>query len=546
MTNTTIVTGLWDIGRGEMNNDFSRNISEYVSHLNQLVNETDVNIYLYIEPKLRNLLTFTKNDRIFIVERSIEQISANLDFSDVIESIRTSPDWYNFADWLPESPQAKLKYYNVITFSKYFLLNDAVISNPFESKYFYWLDGGIARTVSTSYITNEIIDKIPHSYDVNNKLLFLSFPYTGNNEVHGFRRTGMNRFSNVPLTEYVCRGGFFGGSKELISKYNTLYYNLLGSTLKEGYMGTEESIFTIMSYIYTSEVERFNVGDSGLIYTFFEYIKNTTYNPKKESLYVLSFNSPSQFEALNKSFAEVDYNFIAKPTKYLINNSTDSDTDDEYSNLCKKYGYGQIKFNNIGINGARQYVAQHFSQSDSDYYIFFEDDMFLNNQSTQCICNFSTKLSDLYSKSLDVMKKEEFDFLKLSFCEFYGTNGTQFAWYNIPQELREEQFPGNSTLPVAGQSPNAPATKFDRIGTYNGLSYAVGQVYYCNWPIWFNKRGNHKVFLETIFEHPYEQTWMSNTFSIYLRNELKTAVLLASPINHSRFEHYDAEDRREN
>lgn len=546
MSNTTIVTGLWDIGRGDLANDFSRSITEYVTHLNQLVNETDINIYLYIDPRLTKYLTFTKSERVFIVERSIEQLKSNFDFAEVVETIRTSPDWYNFADWLKDSPQATLEYYNIITFSKYFLLNDAVISNPFDSKYFYWLDGGITRTVSTNHLLSEVIEKIPLTFDVNNKLLFLSFPYTGNNEVHGFRRTGMNRFANVTLTEFVCRGGFFGGSKEAIARYNTPYYNLLGTTLKEGYMGTEESIFTIMAYVYESDIIRYNIGDAGLIYPFFDHVNNTETNLKRESVYVLSFNAPAQFEQLNKSFAEVDYNFISKPNKYLINNSTDGTTDEAYSNICKKYNYGQLKFNNIGINGARQFVAQHFDQSDSDYYIFFEDDMFLNASDGFCVCNMTTKIPDLYTKSLDIMKREGLDFLKLSYCEFYGNNGTQFAWYNIPQELREQEFPGNSTLPVTGLSPNAPATKFDRISTYNGISYAVGQVYYCNWPLWFSKAGNQKVFLDTVFENPYEQTWMSNTFSIYLRNELKTAVLLASPINHSRFAHYSAEERKEN
>lgn len=546
MSNTTIVTGLWDIGRGNVDNDFNRSITEYITHLNQLVNETDTNIFLYIDPKLTKFLTFSKSERVFIVERSIEQLKANFDFSDLVETIRTSPDWYNFADWLKDSPQATLEYYNIITFSKYFLLNDAVISNPFDSKYFYWLDGGITRTVSTNYLVNEVIDKIPQTYDVNNKLLFLSFPYTGNNEVHGFRRIGMNRFANVTLTEFVCRGGFFGGSKEVVARYNTPYYELLSSTLKEGYMGTEESIFTIMAYVFSNDVVRFDVGDAGLIYTFFDHVSNVQTNLKKESVYVLSFNAPAQFEALNKSFADVDYNFISKPNKFLINNSTDSSTDDAYSNICRKYGYGQLKFNNIGINGARQFVAQHFDQSDSDYYIFFEDDMFLSTFDGHCACNMPTKIPDLYTKTLDILKRESFDFLKLSFCEFFGNNGTQWAWYNIPQSLREQEFPGNSTLPTVGLNPNAPATKFERISTYNGVSYAVGQVYYCNWPIWFSKAGNQKVFLDTIFENPYEQTWMSNTFSIYLRNELKTAVLLASPINHNRFAHYTAEERREN
>ena len=40
-------------------------------------------------------------------------------------------------------------------FTKMFMLNDSVITNPFDSEYFFWIDGGLTNTVSTGYFKNE-------------------------------------------------------------------------------------------------------------------------------------------------------------------------------------------------------------------------------------------------------------------------------------------------------------------------------------------------------------------------------------------------------
>jgi hypothetical protein len=144
------------------------------------------------------------------------------------------------------------------------------------------------------------------------------------------------------------------------------------------------------------------------------------------------------------------------------------------------------------------------------------------------------------------MYKEEFDFLKLSFTEVYMDNNIQVSWYNVPQSVRTEVWPKYDKLPVTGLDPNCPRTKFDRIDTYRDLAYITGQIYYANWPMIMNKEGNRKVFLNTTWAYPYEQTWMSHVFSETLAGNINPAVLLASPVNHNRIAHYTPEERREN
>ena len=52
-----------------------------------------------------------------------------------------------------------------------------------------------------------------------------------------------------------------------------------------------------------------------------DLIKPNSHNKSNVALYVLTFNSPDQFERLCLSFGEYDNNFLTKPKRYLLNNS---------------------------------------------------------------------------------------------------------------------------------------------------------------------------------------------------------------------------------
>jgi hypothetical protein len=144
------------------------------------------------------------------------------------------------------------------------------------------------------------------------------------------------------------------------------------------------------------------------------------------------------------------------------------------------------------------------------------------------------------------MDKEQFDFLKFSFTEFYGSNATQWAWYNVPQNVRDRFWPEYNRLPPIGFDPNAPKTVFKNINSIDGLSYITGDIYYCNWPQILSREGNKKMFIETKWAHPFEQTWMSYMYQLTKAERLKGGVLLLSPIQHDRFDFYEGSLRREN
>ena len=555
MNNITLVTGIWNIGRDELKEGWSRPFQHYLDKFSQLL-DVDANMIIFGDEELKDFV-FSKRSRenTQFITRPLSWFRDN-EFFDMIQKIRTNESWSNQAGWLKESTQSRLENYNPLVMSKVFLLNDAKIMDQFNSEYLFWIDGGLTNTVHPGYFTHDkVLNKLSKHIS---KFSFVCFPYDAETEIHGFEYNKLNSIAGDKVTK-VARGGFFGGPKDSIGDINGIYYSLLKTTLEEGYMGTEESIFSIMCYKHSDIINYFDIESNGLINKFFEDLKNDDLKTKNESkvvvtnnldtnkvgLYVITFNSPNQFRTLIKSMTEYDKDYLIKTKKFLLDNSSDLSTTEEYSEICKEFDFEHIKKDNLGICGGRQWIAEHFDTTDLDYYLFFEDDMFFHPNPGICRNGFNRYVPNLYTKSLEVIKKENFDFLKLNYSEFYGDNGTQWAWYNVPQSVREQFWPGKNRLPVQGLDPNAPKTAYTSVLSHKGLPYAVGEVYYCNWPQLVSRPGNKKMFLDVTWAHPFEQTWMSHMYQLIKKEELYPGLLLLTPTEHDRFEHYDGGLRKE-
>lgn len=554
MSRITLVTGLWNIGRDNLSEGWSRSFENYLNHFEKLL-DVNENLIIFGDRSLKEFVFKKRNvSNTLFIDRNLEWFKN--EFYSSIQNIRLNSTWYNQVGWLKDSTQSKLEMYNPLVMSKMYLLNDAKILDKFDSDYLFWIDAGIANTVHPGYFTHDmVLGDLPKYIS---KFSFICFPYDGKIEIHGFNYNKLKEYSNDADVNKVARGGFFGGPKNTISEINSIYYQLMSSTLSDNLMGTEESLFTIMCYKYPELINYFEIDGNGLIGKFFEDLKNDKLVVKSElsktnnldinkvGLYVLTFNSPNQFSTLIDSFLSYDKDFLDKPKKFLLDNSSDLSTTSQYKDLCDKYGFEHVKKDNLGICGGRQWIAEHFDTTDLDYYLFFEDDMFFTSTSnTICKNGFTRHIPNIYSKSLEILKKEQFDFLKLNYTEFYGDNGTQWAWYNVPQNVRETYWPGKNRLPEMGLDPNAPKTIFNNILSHKGLPYAKGEIYYSNWPQIVSKPGNKKMFLDTKWAHPFEQTWMSHIYQLTKKGEISPGILLATPTEHNRFDHYDGKLRKE-
>lgn len=537
--NISFVTGIWDLNRGDSKPEWRRSFDHYKNHFIQLLQDLKHhNLIIFADPSLESIVweyREPKNTKIF--HHTKEDFSGSFfPFFNRVQEIRNDPAWYSRASWLKDSTQGSLEYYNPMVMSKMFLLHNAKCFDPFNSEYFYWIDGGLSNTMSLGYFNNPTV--IDNLIKLSDNFLFITFPYETTSEIHGFCINEMKKYAKNNNVNRVARGGFFGGHKDSISDANQLYYSLLQDTLNGGYMGTEESIFTLMTYLDPSIYRHEMIEGNGLIYYFFEQLQgsNIKIKNKEANLYIITYNSPQQVEMVLTSFLTNDKNFLDKPNKILINNSTNTSYDQAYNEIIKKYQFTEIKRGNLGICGGRQLAAEHFAESNSEYMFFFEDDMLLD-YSGKCPFGLPKHANDLYNNLIKIIEKEKYDFIKFSFSEFYGHNGEQWSWHNVPLHLKEEYF---------GDISSRPNTKFNNIKSFNSIPYVDGEIYYSNWPHIISREGNQKCFIDTKWVRPYEQTWMSHIYTLTKNQTIKPGILLLSPITHNRIHHYGKDERKEN
>lgn len=563
--NLTIVTGLWDISR------VGRGFDHYIENFKRFL-DIPVNMFIYIPAEYEYLVWEKRSrDNTFVKVSELSDVKhLYAPHWDKTQEIRTSDKWLNITGeggWLKNSPQAVNEWYNPIVQSKMFMLNDVTIWNPFDTDYFFWLDAGITNTVPYGHLVQDkVLNKLT---DHANPFLFISYPYQAVDEIHGFEYSAMNRYAGDKVT-YVCRGGLFGGHKDQIRDANSTYYSILSRTLSEGLMGTEESLFTIMAYNEPDIYRRFMLDENGLIVKFTQALNENNVklveNEKriitnitritdrdvenlKTNLYILTFNFPEQVMHTIKSMERTP-EWLEKPHLVLLDNSTKEDARIENQKIAQQYNFEYISLSgNTGICGGRQFAAEHFHKSDADYMFFFEDDMTVNSSDEEgklCRNGFRKYIPNLYNLLHKIMLKEKFDFLKLTFTEVYFDNDKQCSWYNVPQHIRTRDWPHYDKLPVSGLDPNVPLTNFHNIRVMDGVSFIDGEIYYANWPMIVGKEGNQKMFIDTTWGHPYEQTWMSHMYQMTKEGRLHPAVLLAAPIWHDRIKYYEPEERREN
>src|SRR6266545_2074869 len=292
--NVTLVTGIFDLNRGikvgSLNDVYIRPFQFYIDNLINLL-QVDMPMSIYLEPEFEGIIWKHRkryNTHVFLKEA--ETFRTEFPFYYQVQAIRSNPAWRAQAGWLEESVQANLELYNPMVMSKMGMLHDQSIINPFSTEHFVWIDGAITNTVHPSYLVE---DRLLHALEpLLRRFLFLCFPYESNNEIHGFERAAMHRFAQTTFVKWVARGGLFGGRADSIRRANQLYYRLMEETLDHGYMGTEESLFTLMTYLEPYHYDRFMLNEDGLLVTFFEHLKRGTIKLETSTLIELPDKRP--------------------------------------------------------------------------------------------------------------------------------------------------------------------------------------------------------------------------------------------------------------
>jgi hypothetical protein len=186
MSNITLVTGIWDIGRGELTEGWSRSYQHYLDKFEQLL-KVEENLIVFGDEELKSFVFERRNsENTQFILRPLDWFKNN-DYYPLIQDIRNNVSWYNQVGWLTDSTQAKLEMYNPLVMSKMFLLHDAKIIDRFDSEYMFWIDAGLTNTIHPGYFTHDkVLGKLEKYIS---KFSFVCFPYEANTEIHGDRKS---------------------------------------------------------------------------------------------------------------------------------------------------------------------------------------------------------------------------------------------------------------------------------------------------------------------------------------------------------------------
>ena len=93
MGKLTLVTGLWDIGRGNLSEGWSRNFDYYLEKFEQLL-QIDCNMIIYGDEELQKFVyRFRSETNTQFILRNLDWFKQN-EFYNKIQTIRNNPSWF--------------------------------------------------------------------------------------------------------------------------------------------------------------------------------------------------------------------------------------------------------------------------------------------------------------------------------------------------------------------------------------------------------------------------------------------------------------------
>lgn len=459
-----------------------------------------------------------------------------------VERIRTDPAWLAQASWLPGSVHATSPTSLPLALTKPLWLYQQAKANPFGSSHLYWIDPAACGAVRDELLRPDVLGRLARRH---RRFLLLCAPHEAGPEVHGFEAQALARLAGVERTHWVAHGAFFGGTPQAIEAQASRYSHHLEQTLDQGLLGTEASLLTLQSYADAEHVDlQFTSGDQPL-QAFFAHAHAgwpgdiagaRALLPQLAETWVLSFHAPEQLARLLASMEATEPALLRTGRRVLIDNSIQPTYFPAYDALCARYGFECIREGNRGMNGARMRAAELFHRSGRHAMVWFEDDMLLVPESPARTCEngFTRHVHGLASAALGILQRECADYVKLSFSEESRAHHTQDIWWHLEPEVRKHYFPDD-------QEP--PALSVSATRSLAGVGYAVGEPAYSNWPHLITRRATQKIFHEERADPCREMYWAARSFEMLRQGRLRAAVLLASPVEHLRTQHYPSVER---
>ena len=246
----TIITAFFDISR-ETKGD-GRRLDEYMEWIKRTL---QLNCYLYIVTEAR-FIDFMRSTRpaeyhhktIFKTD-TLENAMFYKYLPKIQEIINTSE--YRARIMHPDRVECRLAEYNVIQYSKFGWLLDAIKDNPFHTNLFFWMDIGISRffenmNLAMEYPNPFALERIsnanPNGFIIQNRHDLETFSIDNN---------------FIWRSDNLLKGGMFGGSSECIKRISVSIEQVFQEEMLAQECVNNEQV--ALAIVYTKNSKLFNL-----------------------------------------------------------------------------------------------------------------------------------------------------------------------------------------------------------------------------------------------------------------------------------------------
>lgn len=258
---TTIVTALYDIGRGQWNNTFQRSHDEYIEYFKNILS-LDCNLSIYIDEKDASAVQFFRSK----IDPEFKKTEISLTPFVILEAFQKfynkckivmESDYFLKNRWETHTPEMNYPEYNIINFNKVSFLEKSIRTNCFNSEYFIWMDAGF-------YHNNFPQEYRYKKYPDPEKIKILN-----DNKVHFLTLTDEIELKSYFDPRVSITGSMFAGKSQPLLKLKDLCFTVIEEFLNSNAINDDQTIY---AYSYQKNPELFNLKQGNWFQNFYTYI----------------------------------------------------------------------------------------------------------------------------------------------------------------------------------------------------------------------------------------------------------------------------------
>jgi len=239
---STVITALYDIGRDK--NGDGRTIDQYLEWFAKTL-KLNVPMVIYTEEKFQTFIEKQKQNNLKIIVKPLSQIPY-YKYNSKIISILNDPIYKSkIVD--PNRIECNLSLYNIIQYSKFDWIVEAIQNNYFDTDYYFWMDAGCSRFFQDVNLDKEW----PNNYNILSKD---KFNIQGNSNTVFYKINDIENY--VWDSNCILVGTLFGGTKNVCIDMARRVNEQFELYLNNNIVNNEQ---IILGYIYKNNPELFNV-----------------------------------------------------------------------------------------------------------------------------------------------------------------------------------------------------------------------------------------------------------------------------------------------